>query len=183
MPYLGHASASRGVEHHAASWESVMLRSVTSRLSSRSRPSLATALRGAYCSIRLIHKERVYCDGDFSLALARCRSPTGFSGLGILCRAHWVRELEQAIEVPHLRCTEGRILLSPLSSRVVKMLPLFIVTAGLASFCCAQSTFSPLRPPAIPLAVRSPYMSTWQQAGSDAGNGGYLAGQWPTFWA
>ena len=25
-------------------------------------------------------------------------------------------------------------------------------------------------------------MSTWQQAGSDAGNGGYLAGQWPTFW-
>nr|OQO30009.1 hypothetical protein B0A51_01907 [Rachicladosporium sp. CCFEE 5018] len=26
-------------------------------------------------------------------------------------------------------------------------------------------------------------MSTWQQAGSDAGNGGYLAGQWPTFWA
>lgn len=25
-------------------------------------------------------------------------------------------------------------------------------------------------------------MSTWQQAGSDHGNGGYLAGQWPTFW-
>lgn len=25
-------------------------------------------------------------------------------------------------------------------------------------------------------------MSTWQQAGSDGGNGGYLAGQWPTFW-
>ena len=50
------------------------------------------------------------------------------------------------------------------------------------------STFSPARPPAIPLAVKSPYLSCWQQAGSDAeaggpGNGGYLAGQWPTFWA
>jgi hypothetical protein len=46
----------------------------------------------------------------------------------------------------------------------------------------ATSTFTPLRPPAIPLAVRSPYMSTWQQAGKDGGNGGYLQGQWPTFW-
>ncbi|EME45994.1 hypothetical protein DOTSEDRAFT_147842, partial [Dothistroma septosporum NZE10] len=44
------------------------------------------------------------------------------------------------------------------------------------------STFSPGRPPAIPLAVRSPYLSTWQAAGADGGNGGYLAGQWPTFW-
>ena len=46
----------------------------------------------------------------------------------------------------------------------------------------AQSSFSPARPPAIPLAVKSPYVNTWQQAGSDGGNGGYLAGQWPTFW-
>jgi hypothetical protein len=54
---------------------------------------------------------------------------------------------------------------------------------SLAGLAVGQSTFSPLRPPAIPLAVRSPYLSTWQQAGSDGGNGGYLAGQWPTFWA
>lgn len=51
----------------------------------------------------------------------------------------------------------------------------------------AQSTFSPARPPAVPLAVKSPYVSAWQQAGSNAerggpGNGGLLAGQWPTFW-
>ena len=46
-----------------------------------------------------------------------------------------------------------------------------------------QSTFSPARPPSIPLGVKSPYLSTWQDAGSDGGNGGYLAGQWPTFWA
>ena len=46
----------------------------------------------------------------------------------------------------------------------------------------AQSSFSPARPPAIPLAVRSPYLSTWLFAGSDGGNGGYLAGEWATFW-
>ena len=46
----------------------------------------------------------------------------------------------------------------------------------------AQSSFSPARPPAIPLAVKSPYLSAWQLAGSDGGNGGYLAGEWPAFW-
>ncbi|KAF4552872.1 Glutaminase A-like protein [Elsinoe fawcettii] len=53
---------------------------------------------------------------------------------------------------------------------------------GLAAVSAAQSTFSPTRPPAIPLAVKSPYLSCWQLAGSDSGNGGYLAGQWSTFW-
>jgi len=65
----------------------------------------------------------------------------------------------------------------------VKMKSISLVLASLASLCYADSTFSPLRPPAIPLAVKSPYLSTYQQAGSDGGNGGYLAGQWPTFWA
>ncbi|KAG9699873.1 DUF1793-domain-containing protein, partial [Aureobasidium melanogenum] len=53
----------------------------------------------------------------------------------------------------------------------------------LVSSALAQSSFSPTRPPAIPLAVSNPYLNTWQQAGSDGGNGGYLAGQWPRFWA
>ncbi|KAI0388618.1 glutaminase GtaA [Xylariaceae sp. FL0594] len=44
------------------------------------------------------------------------------------------------------------------------------------------STFSPARPPAIPLAVKAPYLNTWLNAGSDGGNGGYLAGQWPVMW-
>ncbi|WPV23828.1 Glutaminase A [Fulvia fulva] len=58
-----------------------------------------------------------------------------------------------------------------------------LLVAGVVTVVGAQSSsFSPLRPPAIPLAVKSPYLSTWSQAGSDAGNGGYLAGQWPTFW-
>jgi hypothetical protein len=47
----------------------------------------------------------------------------------------------------------------------------------------AASTFTPARPPAILLAVKSPYFSTWQATGSGGGNGGYLAGQWTTFWA
>jgi hypothetical protein len=52
-----------------------------------------------------------------------------------------------------------------------------------ASGQTSKSTFTPARPPAIPLAVKSPYLNTWLQAGSEGGNGGYLAGQWPQFWA
>ncbi|KAI1429181.1 glutaminase GtaA [Xylaria sp. FL1777] len=44
------------------------------------------------------------------------------------------------------------------------------------------STFSPARPPAIPLAVKAPYLNTWLNVGSDGGNGGYLAGEWPVLW-
>jgi len=60
----------------------------------------------------------------------------------------------------------------------------YVATMLLSMVGCSRavSTFEPARPPAIPLAVKSPYMSTWQFAGSDGGNGGYLAGQWPQFW-
>src|ERR1700753_98755 len=34
---------------------------------------------------------------------------------------------------------------------------------------------SPIRPPAVPLVVRSPYLSTWLAADN-------LPGTWPTFW-
>lgn len=43
----------------------------------------------------------------------------------------------------------------------------------------AQSTFTPARPPSIPLAVKSPYLSTWLPVGSD---GGTLPGEWPSFY-
>ncbi|KAI4746505.1 glutaminase A [Aureobasidium sp. EXF-12298] len=46
----------------------------------------------------------------------------------------------------------------------------------LVSTVLAQSSFSPTRPPAIPLAVSNPYLNTWQQTGSDGGNGGYTRG-------
>ncbi|KAK4211121.1 hypothetical protein QBC37DRAFT_20642 [Rhypophila decipiens] len=38
--------------------------------------------------------------------------------------------------------------------------------------------YTPTRPPAVPLAVRSPYLNTWLQCGSDC----TLAGDWPRFW-
>ena len=37
-------------------------------------------------------------------------------------------------------------------------------------------TLTPIRPPAVPLIVRSPYVSIWQ-------GGSRLAGTWPSFWA
>ncbi|KAE8354265.1 hypothetical protein BDV28DRAFT_147287 [Aspergillus coremiiformis] len=61
-------------------------------------------------------------------------------------------------------------------------LSLCLSVVSLVSSVRAVSTFSPVRPPALPLAVKSPYLSTWLSAGKDGGNGGYLAGQWPTFW-
>ncbi|KAH3912897.1 hypothetical protein HBH56_108920 [Parastagonospora nodorum] len=60
---------------------------------------------------------------------------------------------------------------------------------GLATLGCLlltvvaqiNSTFTPTRPPSIPLAVKNPYLSTWLPAGNNP-NGGYLPGTWPTFW-
>ncbi|OCK79634.1 glutaminase GtaA [Lepidopterella palustris CBS 459.81] len=57
-----------------------------------------------------------------------------------------------------------------------------LLLAFLINFTRAISTFSPARPPSLPLAVKSPYLSTWLDAGRDGGNGGYLPGQWPQFW-
>jgi hypothetical protein len=49
-----------------------------------------------------------------------------------------------------------------------------LIPGGIASAATA-TTFSPLRPPATPLAVRSPYLTTWLA-------GDTLPGTWPTFW-
>jgi len=38
---------------------------------------------------------------------------------------------------------------------------------------------SPAKPPAVPLAVRSPYLNAWLQGGD---TGCILPGQWPRFW-
>ncbi|CAN9278067.1 unnamed protein product [Alternaria alternata] len=46
----------------------------------------------------------------------------------------------------------------------------------------SASKFTPTRPPSLPLAVKNPYLSAWFPAGSNGGNGGYLPGQWPSFW-
>lgn len=52
----------------------------------------------------------------------------------------------------------------------------------LLSITASVSTFTPARPPSLPLAVKSPYLSVWLPAGSSGGNGGYLPGQWPQFY-
>ncbi|PWN48488.1 putative glutaminase A [Violaceomyces palustris] len=52
------------------------------------------------------------------------------------------------------------------------------------------SSFTPFNPPSLPLAVRSPYLNAWLPSGSyksatppnSVGNGGYLSGQWASFW-
>ncbi|KKY24377.1 putative glutaminase [Phaeomoniella chlamydospora] len=64
-----------------------------------------------------------------------------------------------------------------LVTTVAQTVSLFVAVAY------GASTFSPARPPAIPLAVRSPYLSTWLGVGNDGGDGGILPGAWPTFWA
>ncbi|KAI1443276.1 glutaminase A [Annulohypoxylon stygium] len=61
-----------------------------------------------------------------------------------------------------------------------------VLVAGFAfgsSIVHAASSFSPARPPAIPLAVKGPYLNSWLNVGSDGGDGGYLAGRWPVFWS
>ncbi|KAK8233958.1 glutaminase GtaA [Phyllosticta capitalensis] len=63
------------------------------------------------------------------------------------------------------------------------MLPIVLIATCLAAVASAASTFTPARPPALPLAVRSPYLNVWLNAGSDGGNGGYIAGKWPVFWS
>lgn len=57
-----------------------------------------------------------------------------------------------------------------------------LAAAYAAGHSLAQSTFEPVRPPAVPLAVRSPYLNTWLDAPRDGEERGYLAGQYPRFW-
>ena len=45
-----------------------------------------------------------------------------------------------------------------------------------------RSSFTPLLPPAIPLAVKSVYVNAVLPTGGDDGSGGYLAGSWPHHW-
>ncbi|KAF2746006.1 glutaminase GtaA [Sporormia fimetaria CBS 119925] len=61
---------------------------------------------------------------------------------------------------------------------LIALYAFWIVTAN------SQTAFSPLRPPSFPLAVKTPYLSTWLPAGTGLGPSisGHLAGQWATFW-
>lgn len=56
----------------------------------------------------------------------------------------------------------------------------FFFLLTIATCCCALDwTASPFNPPAVPLAVRSPYLSAWLPQGQNALS---LGSTWPTFW-
>ncbi|EAQ84675.1 hypothetical protein CHGG_08689 [Chaetomium globosum CBS 148.51] len=52
------------------------------------------------------------------------------------------------------------------------------LAAMVVNLATAASSFSPAKPPAVPLAVRSPYLNAWLQGGS----GAILPGAWPRHW-
>jgi hypothetical protein len=65
---------------------------------------------------------------------------------------------------------------SPLAATPVEAGAREASAAGARAVTAAASPrYDPLRPPAIPLVVRSPYLSTWLAADN-------LPGTWPTFW-
>ncbi|KAK4229404.1 hypothetical protein QBC38DRAFT_108681 [Podospora fimiseda] len=60
--------------------------------------------------------------------------------------------------------------------RLIKILTALAVMGS--KFAANASTFTPTRPPAVPLAVRSPYLNAWLQGES----GCLLPGSWPRHW-
>jgi hypothetical protein len=58
--------------------------------------------------------------------------------------------------------------------RVANILATVAALKGVAM----ASTFTPTKPPSVPLAVRSPYLNVWL----DGDSGCILPGSWPRFW-
>lgn len=66
----------------------------------------------------------------------------------------------------------------------IQFIPLGILSTFF-SLSYAQGTFTPARPPAAPLMVKSPYLNSWQMFGTNAAdpeNGDSLALRWNRFW-
>lgn len=60
---------------------------------------------------------------------------------------------------------------------------LLVFACGLSAVSAYDWNASPINPPALPLAVRTPYLSAWLPQGLDgAGSGRALNSEWPTFW-
>ncbi|KAJ2905513.1 hypothetical protein MKZ38_005157 [Zalerion maritima] len=65
---------------------------------------------------------------------------------------------------------------------IVTALVGFMASLAGAKHMRTESTFSPARPPSIPLAVRNPYLNLWLDGEPHAYKTGYLPGSWPRHW-
>jgi hypothetical protein len=61
---------------------------------------------------------------------------------------------------------------------LLQIVVLFAPLATSLARAAVTWTAEPLNPPAVPLAVRTPYLSAWLQQG----DGQPLNGAWPSFW-
>lgn len=76
-------------------------------------------------------------------------------------------------------------IITTLSSLATPQLVIPGVTSGASTILPGElnnSTFSPRRPPSIPLAVRSPYLNVWLDGEPHSTRTGYLPGNWPRHW-
>ena len=97
-------------------------------------------------------------------------------GVGISDRSYiYLRDsLDLSIE------REFSHLIIPISK--FKMKTSSVLTSLAFAASASASSFSPARPPHIPLSVKTPYMSTGLTVGSDGGDGGLLTGDWARHW-
>ncbi|GAA5908926.1 hypothetical protein JCM6882_004946, partial [Rhodosporidiobolus microsporus] len=58
----------------------------------------------------------------------------------------------------------------------------FAVQDDFPTSVSSHESFKPLLPPAIPLAVKSPYLNAWLPTSGENGSKGYLAGSWARHW-
>lgn len=105
------------------------------------------------------HTVQLYVDGS---ANAQATVPASFSGQAA---THIGRGLAGGAGVDYFAGVIDEVRLSPGT----------LAASDVSTLYAAAAATTPVRPPAVPLIVRGPYVSTWMAADNTAGN-------WPTFW-